>query len=35
MTKLWPADAEERRVAVENCKYDKGDPASATLKGLT
>lgn len=23
MTKLWPADAEERRVAVENCKYDK------------
>ncbi|KAB0910881.1 phosphoribosyl-ATP pyrophosphohydrolase [Cronobacter sakazakii] len=25
MTKLWPADAEERRVAVENCKYDKND----------
>ncbi|XVV68711.1 hypothetical protein I5P60_04556 (plasmid) [Escherichia coli] len=25
MTKLWPADAEERRVAVENCKYDKED----------
>ncbi|EOC0120694.1 phosphoribosyl-ATP pyrophosphohydrolase [Cronobacter sakazakii] len=25
MTKLWPADAEERRIAVENCKYDKND----------
>ncbi|EDZ1273706.1 phosphoribosyl-ATP pyrophosphohydrolase [Cronobacter sakazakii] len=25
MTKLWPADAEDRRVAVENCKYDKND----------
>ncbi|MCP6380039.1 phosphoribosyl-ATP pyrophosphohydrolase, partial [Klebsiella pneumoniae] len=23
MTKLWPADAEARRLAVESCKYDK------------
>ncbi|MDH8324270.1 phosphoribosyl-ATP pyrophosphohydrolase, partial [Klebsiella pneumoniae] len=22
MTKLWPADAEARRLAVESCKYD-------------
>lgn len=25
MTKLWPADAEARRLAVESCKYDKND----------
>ncbi|HEC8800989.1 TPA: phosphoribosyl-ATP pyrophosphohydrolase [Salmonella enterica subsp. enterica serovar Muenchen] len=25
MTKLWPADIEERRIAIENCKYDKND----------
>ncbi|HFL8583496.1 TPA: phosphoribosyl-ATP pyrophosphohydrolase, partial [Escherichia coli] len=25
MTKLWPADAEERRHAVANCKYDSSD----------
>lgn len=25
MTKLWPADMEERQKAVENCKYDKHD----------
>ncbi|HBL6848900.1 TPA: nucleoside triphosphate pyrophosphohydrolase family protein [Escherichia coli] len=25
MTKLWPADAEERRKAVANCKYDSLD----------
>ncbi|WP_096842483.1 phosphoribosyl-ATP pyrophosphohydrolase [Escherichia coli] len=25
MTKLWPADAEERRHAVANCKYDFSD----------
>ncbi|WBM72957.1 phosphoribosyl-ATP pyrophosphohydrolase (plasmid) [Buttiauxella sp. WJP83] len=25
MTKLWPADTEERNAAVENCKYDKND----------
>ena len=25
MTKLWPADVEERRQAVANCKYDSSD----------
>ncbi|HCT7445615.1 TPA: phosphoribosyl-ATP pyrophosphohydrolase [Klebsiella variicola subsp. variicola] len=25
MTKLWPSDAEARRLAVESCKYDKND----------
>jgi hypothetical protein len=25
MTKLWPADAEARRLAVESCKYDNND----------